>query len=221
MRKALDADEDAGHRNRRAKGAAAPEEGFGVRGGREVFGTGDPSPTRGREVGRICRGVVRGWEVVLHTSSVKNQRFLTASPQGEAFGCGVDGRFSGRETRPLRESRGCGGRERQSLSQNRFRRAGFDSSLYTREPGALPRRCNSTVAVCMEAGKRAINDRPYIHDGKCYGFAGRQMEFVMFVCREAERLPYDLHGRSCGFAVAWCGDGRLCCTPHQSKIKDF
>ena len=36
--------------------------------------------------GRIRRGVVRVWEIVLHTSSVKNQRFLTASPQGEAKG---------------------------------------------------------------------------------------------------------------------------------------
>ena len=59
----------------------------------EVFGTGDPSPTRGREVGRIRRGAVRGWEIVLHTSSVKNQRFLTASPQGEAKGrCRARGR---------------------------------------------------------------------------------------------------------------------------------
>ena len=60
--------------------------------------------------------------------------------------------------------------------------------------GALPRQCNSTVAVCMEAGKRALSERPYIYDGKCYGFAGRQLVFVMFVCREAERLPYERTG---------------------------
>ena len=41
---------------------------------------------------------------------------------------------------------------------------------------------------------RAINDRPYIRWGKCCGFAGRQLEFVMFVCREAERLPYERTG---------------------------
>ena len=34
----------------------------------EVFGTGDPSPTRGREVERICRGVVRVREIVLRQS---------------------------------------------------------------------------------------------------------------------------------------------------------
>ena len=46
-----------------------------------------PSPQgEGFGAGRICRGVVRVWEIVLHTSSVKNQRFLTASPQGEALG---------------------------------------------------------------------------------------------------------------------------------------
>ena len=40
---------------------------------REGFGTGDPSPTRGREVGRIRRKVEQAGEMLLHTSSVKNQ----------------------------------------------------------------------------------------------------------------------------------------------------
>ena len=37
-----------------------------------------------------------------------------------------------------------------------------------------------------------------------------------FTAREAERLPYDIHGRSYGFAVGWCRYARFCCTPHQS-----
>ena len=47
---------------------------------------------------------------------------------------------------------------------------------------------------------RALSERPYRYDGKCCGFAGRQLKFVIFVCREAERLPYDIHGRLGGFA---------------------
>ena len=33
--------------------------------------------------------------------------------------------------------------------------------------------------------------------------------------------PLREDGRLGGFAVGWCGYGRLCCTPHQSKIGDF
>jgi hypothetical protein len=36
---------------------------------------------------RIRRNISYHCYFVLHTSSVKNRRFLTASPQGEAFGC--------------------------------------------------------------------------------------------------------------------------------------
>ena len=39
-----------------------------------------------RKVVRIRRGVGQVRKVLPHTSSVKNQRFLTASPQGEALG---------------------------------------------------------------------------------------------------------------------------------------
>ena len=69
-----------------SRGGLGAEEDGGCGGGEEVFGTGDPSPTRGREVGRIRRKVEQAGEMLLHTSSVKNQRFLTASPQGEALG---------------------------------------------------------------------------------------------------------------------------------------
>ena len=71
-----------------AKGAAAPEEGFGVRGGREVFGTGDPSPTRGREVGRIRRGVGQIREIVLRQSLRLPVRADTSLYTREALGCG-------------------------------------------------------------------------------------------------------------------------------------
>ena len=64
--------------------------------------------------------------------------------------------------------------------------------------------------------QRAPDRRPYIHDGKCCDAAGKQWEFVMLACREAKRLPYDIHGRSCGFAGEWCRCARFCRTPHQS-----
>ena len=58
-----------------------------------VPGGGTPPLREDGRLGGFAGGVERGREVVLHTSSVKNQRFLTASPQGEALGAGVDGRF--------------------------------------------------------------------------------------------------------------------------------
>ena len=64
----------------------------------ESLGCGVVGRFSGRETRplRDRRGVVRGREVVLHTSSVKNRRFLTASPQGEALGAEEDGRLCGR-----------------------------------------------------------------------------------------------------------------------------
>ena len=66
------------------------------------------------------------------------------------------------------------------------------------------------VQICKVLPARALNKRPYIHDGKSCDFAGKQWEFVIVACREAERLPYDIHGRLCGFAGGavrgWRGD---------------
>ena len=54
---------------------------------REGFGTGDPSPTRRREVGRIRRGVVRGWEVfTLLRSDPSSVSCADTFPHGEGFG---------------------------------------------------------------------------------------------------------------------------------------
>ena len=52
---------------------------------------------------------------------------------------------------------------------------------------------------------------------KKFKFAGKQWEFVIHACREAKRLPYDIHGRSYGFAGEWCRYARVCRTPHPSR----
>ncbi|MBR5616926.1 MAG: hypothetical protein IKW50_01955, partial [Oscillospiraceae bacterium] len=54
-----------------------------------------------------------------------------------------------------------------------------------------------TNANTQHFSARALTERPYIHNGKCCDFAGKQWEFVIFACREAKRLPYDTHGRLC------------------------
>ena len=59
--------------------------------------------------------------------------------------------------------------------------------------------------------QRAPDRRPYIHDGKCYEFAGKQWEFVMFYRAGGGRPPLREVGRLGGFAGEWGKFGRLCC----------
>ena len=63
---------------------------------------------------------------------------------------------------------------------------------------------------------RTLSERPYIHDGKCCDFAGRQWECAMFYRAGGGTPPLREDGRLGGFAGGWCGQGRFCCTPHQS-----
>ena len=80
----------------------------------------------------------------------------------------------------------------------------FASSPIGRAKGAAAPERERDIAVESKR-RRALSERPYIYNGKCCEFAGRQWKFVMFVCREAERLPYertgdwaDLPGRGAG-----------------------
>ena len=85
--------------------------------------------------------------------------------------------------------------------------------------GALPRQCDNELNCGRMQRERAINDRPYIHDGKCCEFAGNQWECAMFYRAGGGTPPLREDGGLGGFADGWCGYGRLCCTPHQSKIR--
>ena len=88
------------------------------------------------------------------------------------------------------------------------------SAALTPSPMGKARGAAAPVQGCggvMHGGKagRALSERPYRYDGKCCGFAGRQLEFVMFACREDGRLG--------GFAVGWGGMGG--CAAHLISQK--
>ena len=95
----------------------------------------------------------------------------------------------------------------------------FASSPIGRAKGAAAPERERDIAVESKR-RRALSERPYIYNGKCCEFAGRQWKFVMFVCREAERLPYertgdwaDLPGRGAGM-----GDCAAHLISQKSKI---
>ena len=233
-----------------------------------VPGGGTPPLRYPRKVVWIRRGVVRGWAVFAllrsDTSSVKNQRFLTASPQGGSEPSAASGRRSEvsdcrrsgvqASNRPagaaLSESQWQRSKiSRKSVSPKIFsgtatgepwvrrKAAGAEVDGEVTIPQSFPLYKQRKIQLPLHKGALgALEDGGAVEGREPFGTGnpsptrgrgiGRicrdQWGFVMFVCREAERLPYEKTG---GWVDSpWGGAGTQGFAAHlisqKSKIFD-
>ena len=119
---------------------------------------------------------------------------------------------------------GCGGRRDFLPSQSKIKDF-CQLSHRGSEPSAASGR-KSEVSEWQRSKKSRKSVSPKIFSGTATGEPWALPRQWNCVEREALKAgggtpPLREDGGLSGFAEEWCGDGRLCCTPHQSKIKDF